>query len=258
PGRCWFAQGTEGGGRRLHEDEPGGEAGLGEARVLGEEAIARMHGLRPPVPRGLHDLLDGEIALRRRGRAQEHRLVGRQHVQRLAVGLRVDRHRADPQLAAGPDDADGDLAAIGDEDLREGGRHEKKIIAGWRIDVSATWLNAGPLAAELPDRFLEEGGIDDLLDRQQALQEAVLDPPLDLLLDIADPETAVAVLIGQPGPDQLGLGPRVLRGDLHYLLVVHAGRETAVLHDQRGVVVVARGLHVALHEGYRLLAIGGE
>jgi len=113
-------------------------------------------------------------------------------------------------------------------------------------------------AAEMFNRFLDERGIDDLLDGQQALHEPVLDPPLDLLLDVGDPEPAVAILVGQSGPDELGLGPGVLRGDLHHVLVVGAGRRPPVLHHQRGVVVIARGLHVALHEGDRLLAVGGE
>ena len=41
------------------------------------------------------------------------------HVQRLGVGLGVDGHGRDAQLAAGADDAHGDLAPVGDEDLVE-------------------------------------------------------------------------------------------------------------------------------------------
>jgi hypothetical protein len=43
-------------------------------------------------------------------------------MQRLAVGLRVNRDGLDPQLAAGADDAQGDLAAIGNQDFVKHGR----------------------------------------------------------------------------------------------------------------------------------------
>ena len=43
----------------------------------------------------------------------------KRHVQRVRVGLGVDGHGRDAELAAGADDAHGDLAAVGDEDLLE-------------------------------------------------------------------------------------------------------------------------------------------
>ena len=56
-------------------------------------------------------------------------LVGEAHVQRVAVGLGVDRDRADPHLVAGADDAHRDLAAVGDEDLLERGGHLERDVA---------------------------------------------------------------------------------------------------------------------------------
>ncbi len=44
-------------------------------------------------------------------------LVGQLDVERLDVGLRIDRERLDAELAAGADDAEGDFAAVGDEDF---------------------------------------------------------------------------------------------------------------------------------------------
>jgi hypothetical protein len=38
-------------------------------------------------------------------------------VQGVAVGVGVDGHRLDPHLLAGPHDADGDLAPVGNEYL---------------------------------------------------------------------------------------------------------------------------------------------
>ena len=60
-----------------------------------------------------------QVGLGRRRRADQHGLVGHLHVQAVAVGLGVDRHRLDAELARRLDDAAGDLAAVGDQDLLE-------------------------------------------------------------------------------------------------------------------------------------------
>ncbi len=78
-----------------------------------------MHRLGAGLAAGLDDLLDDEIGLRRRRRADGDRLVRHLDVQRVAVGLGVDRHRAHAELARRLDDAAGDLAAVGDQDLLE-------------------------------------------------------------------------------------------------------------------------------------------
>jgi hypothetical protein len=44
-------------------------------------------------------------------------LVGQSHVARFAVGIRIDGNRLDAHLAGGLDDAAGDFAAVGDQDL---------------------------------------------------------------------------------------------------------------------------------------------
>ena len=44
-------------------------------------------------------------------------LVGQLDVERLHIGLGVDGQGLDPEFAAGPDDAEGDFAAVGDEDF---------------------------------------------------------------------------------------------------------------------------------------------
>ena len=89
-----------------------------------------MHGIGAGGPGGRDDPVDGEIALGRGRRSQQHRLVGEQHVERLPVGLGEDGDAGDAHLAAGSDDPDRDLAAIGDEDLLERGAHDARIIAG--------------------------------------------------------------------------------------------------------------------------------
>ncbi len=49
------------------------------------------------------------------------RLVGLLHVQGVAVGVGVDGDRLDAQLGAGADDAHGDFATVGDQDLSNHG-----------------------------------------------------------------------------------------------------------------------------------------
>ena len=63
-----------------------------------------------------------EVALRRRGGAQQVGLAGARDVQRVAVELGVHGDARDPELFERAHDADGDLTAVGDQDLREHGR----------------------------------------------------------------------------------------------------------------------------------------
>src|SRR3954447_19505905 len=81
------------------------------------------------APGGVDHRRDVEVTRRRRRRPDADRSVGRAHVTRGRVGVRVDRHRLDPQFVAGTDDPQRDLAAIGYEDPRdihEGGRFARK------------------------------------------------------------------------------------------------------------------------------------
>ncbi len=92
---------------------------LREARVLGQEAVSRVHGLGAGALDRVEQLVDREIALARRAGTEQVGLVGALDVQRVAVELGVDRDGGDPELLAGTNDSDRDLAAVGDQDLRE-------------------------------------------------------------------------------------------------------------------------------------------
>jgi hypothetical protein len=107
------------GPRRSDEGDVGGLQGLYEAGVLGQEAEARMDRLGAAVLAGLDDFLDHQIALGRRRRADQDRLVGQLDVQRPGVGLGIDRHGLDAHAPRRLDDAAGDLAPVGDQDLVE-------------------------------------------------------------------------------------------------------------------------------------------
>jgi len=66
---------------------------------------------------GRDDTIFAEVRILARARPDADGFVGELHVQRLLVGLGVDRDGLDAQLSAGTNDAKGDFAAIGDEDL---------------------------------------------------------------------------------------------------------------------------------------------
>ena len=58
-----------------------------------------------------------QVAQRRGRRPDAHRFVGQQHVLEAGVGGGVHGDGLDAQLAAGAQDAQRDLAAIGDDDF---------------------------------------------------------------------------------------------------------------------------------------------
>ena len=67
----------------------------------------------------LEEPRNGEVALGRRPRTEEVRLVGDAYVQCAAVGLGVDGDGPDPELTQRAEDADRDLASVRDEHLSE-------------------------------------------------------------------------------------------------------------------------------------------
>ncbi len=115
------AHATDHVGRRPDEGQAALAADLGEMRRLGQEPVARMDRL------GIGDLGGGdhrgdvEVGLVVARRADADVLVGELDVQRVGVGGGVHRHGPDAELPAGPDDAQGDLSAVGDQDLAEHG-----------------------------------------------------------------------------------------------------------------------------------------
>ncbi len=106
-------------GRRPDEDEVVLLARTHEVGVLGEEAVAGMHRLAAGRLRGGDDRGDAEVALPDRRRADSHGAVRELYVERVGIGRRIDRDGFDPELVEGTDDADGDLAAIRNEDALE-------------------------------------------------------------------------------------------------------------------------------------------
>jgi hypothetical protein len=80
-----------------------------------------VHTIGAAAANGVEDRLGVEVALGRGLAAECVRLVGEPDVEGVPIELGVDRDRRDAELAGGPDDADGDLAPVGDQDLLQHG-----------------------------------------------------------------------------------------------------------------------------------------
>jgi len=79
-----------------------------------------MNRIHARLARDGEDAGDVEVGLDRPAPgADEVRLVRLGPVQREAVLLRIDRHRSQAELARRPHDADGDLAAVGDQEAAD-------------------------------------------------------------------------------------------------------------------------------------------
>ncbi len=106
----------DGRGGRSDEDDAGLGAGRRESRVLRQESVAGMHAGRAAALRHVEDDVAAQIAVARRRRADQMRLVRQPDMRRPGIRLRIDGDGAQPQPPRRADHAAGDLAAIGDED----------------------------------------------------------------------------------------------------------------------------------------------
>ena len=103
-------------GRRPDEHDARLGAGLREFGVLGEKSVARMDALRAGLARHLDQPVDDEIALGRGRRTDRIGLVALPDMERLGIGLRIDRDGAKPKPRRGARDPARDLTAVGDQD----------------------------------------------------------------------------------------------------------------------------------------------
>ena len=106
------------GGRRADEGDAAQRAGLGQLRVLGQEAVAGMHRIGTAVARDADHLLDVQVGLHRLlPLADQVGLVGLETMQREAILVGIEGDGTDAELARRPQHADGDLAAVGHQQL---------------------------------------------------------------------------------------------------------------------------------------------
>ncbi len=128
------AEATHDLGRRTDEQEASARTGFGERGILREEPVAGVDGVGAAFECHPHDVFDVEVGLDRPlALADQVALVRLHAVQRETVFLRVDRDRPDPELVRGAHHADGDLAAVGDEQ---------------RLDLAVVTHRGGKLGSE--------------------------------------------------------------------------------------------------------------
>ncbi len=92
---------------------------FGEARVLREEAIARMHGVGAGNFASGEQRRNVEVAVLGRRRADADALVGEPHMHGVLVSGRMHRHRRDAELLAGAQHPQRDFPPVGDQDFVE-------------------------------------------------------------------------------------------------------------------------------------------
>ena len=126
---------------RADERDPRRQAGRGKLGILREEAVARVDRVYAVRLGQRHDPIEVEVgADRLAGTADEVRLVGLEAVEGEPVLVGIDRHGADPQLVGRAEDADGDLGAVGDQQLLDRTGHVDSCVTG---DGGATAGNGG-------------------------------------------------------------------------------------------------------------------
>ena len=109
-------------GGRADEGDPVLGRGAGQAGVLRQEAVARVDRVGPGVLRHADDLVHVEVGAHGVALlADAVGLVRLLAVDRIAVLVGEDGDGAGAQLVAGAEGADGDLAAVGHQDLGEDG-----------------------------------------------------------------------------------------------------------------------------------------
>jgi hypothetical protein len=113
-------------GRRADEHQAGHGDGAREGGVLGEEPVAGVDRRRPGRLRRGDDRVDVQVAVGGRRRADADGLAGLADVPRARVGVAVDGDAGDAEFAQRADDPDGDLAAVGHQDLAEHRAHIRK------------------------------------------------------------------------------------------------------------------------------------
>ena len=113
------AQVADGLRRRPDPDQAGVDDGLREVGVLRQEAVAGVDGVGAGLGGGVEDLVEDEVGLGGRGAAEGECLIRQLDEQGVGVGLGVHGNAGQAGILRRADHADGDLAAVGDEDLRD-------------------------------------------------------------------------------------------------------------------------------------------
>src|SRR5207245_10243683 len=92
---------------------------LGKVCVLGRQPVAGMECINIVDFRRADGRGNIEVTLCELRRADTNSLISKAHVQRIAVGLAVNRNRADAQLLASANYPQSDFTAVSNQDLLE-------------------------------------------------------------------------------------------------------------------------------------------
>ena len=114
-GRGLRAHGANRRGRWSDKYHAGLRATFREGRVLRQEPVARMYGLRAAAARGLQNRISTKVALGGGQAPYAERFVAGGDVARLRVGVRIDRDRVYTQAPRRARNPAGDLTAIGNQ-----------------------------------------------------------------------------------------------------------------------------------------------
>src|SRR3990172_11953950 len=102
-------------GSRAHKYNPLLRARLRQIRRLGEESVAGMDCIRSRTQGGCNDNAEIQIALCSTGRPNTDGGVCKPSGQAVSVSIRNGQHGFNSECLACPDNADGNLATIGDQ-----------------------------------------------------------------------------------------------------------------------------------------------
>jgi hypothetical protein len=116
-GGSFVAHDTDLLGGGAYKSDVGGDTGLGELSVLGQEAIAWMNSVSACDLRCGNYARNVEVRFTCRRRPYTDVVVGKANVQGLTVGFRVHGHGLHAQFTARPDDTQRYFAAIRYEDF---------------------------------------------------------------------------------------------------------------------------------------------
>src|SRR6185295_3079338 len=154
-------------GRRADEFDADGFADLGEVRILGEEAITGMDGVRSGNLGRAEDVGNISIAECGVGRSDADLFVGGADMAARRIGFGEDRDRLDAEFLTGLNDPERDLTAIGYQDFLE-------------HTGTPMWINRRGLGRGC--RIDKEERLA-ILHRLGAFGQNFDDPPIDLRLD---------------------------------------------------------------------------
>ena len=134
---------------RADKGDTFGRQPFGKADIFGKEAIAGMNGFGACCLAGGNHRLHVEIAFGGGRRAKPHRLIGHQRRHGKAVGVGINGDRGDAHFLQRANDAHGDFAAIGDQNLPEHGAQPSSFQTRTRMGVGSKPLQGLLICGQL-------------------------------------------------------------------------------------------------------------